>query len=167
MQLNVNPLILINMSQTIQVNPVELATYLAASQLDTLYQTSVIFYPYVDSDDDDTPSTYTPEGQKEFDKLYDWYYGVVTSHKRKTFLTENVDYEIIKDENVYRDINDIHEILGEVDDSKLIELYYWTEGIGNGYSVYEYEDKYILRHVFANDYGYYDESFYLIKLINP
>jgi len=68
------------MSQTIQVNPVELATYLAASQLDTLYQTSVIFYPYVDSDDDDTPSTYTPEGQKEFDKLYDWYYGVVTAH---------------------------------------------------------------------------------------
>jgi hypothetical protein len=69
------------MSQTIQVNPVELATYLAQSQLDTMYQTSEIFYPYLDSDDDDEPSKYTEEGQKHFDNWYDWYYGVVTGHK--------------------------------------------------------------------------------------
>lgn len=155
------------MSQTIQVNVVELASYLGNAYLHEMYQIGQIDYPFVDSNDVETPSTYTPEGQKKFDSIYDWYYGVITSHKRKTFLTENVDYEIIKDENVYSDINDIHEILGEFDDSKLIELYYWTEGLGNGYSVYEYEEKYILKHVFANDYGYYDESFYLIKLINP
>ena len=68
------------MSQTIQVNPVELATYLAQSQLDMMYETGVIPYPYVDSDDDDEPSTYTPDGQNAFDSQYDWYYGVVTAH---------------------------------------------------------------------------------------
>jgi hypothetical protein len=69
------------MEQTIQINPVELATYLAQSQLDTMYQTSEIFYPYIDSDDDNEPSKYTEEGQKHFDNWYDWYYGVVTGHK--------------------------------------------------------------------------------------
>ena len=68
------------MSQTIQVNPVELATYLAKSEVDTLYQTSAISYPYIDSDDDDTPSTYTPYAQEVFDSQYKWYHKVITSH---------------------------------------------------------------------------------------
>lgn len=68
------------MSQTIQVNPVELATYLSKSHLDIMYNLGVILYPYVDSDDDDTPSTYNPNGQEVFDRQYDWFYGVVTAH---------------------------------------------------------------------------------------
>jgi hypothetical protein len=69
------------MNQTIQVNPVELATYLAQCRLDELYEVNEIVYPYVDSDDDDEPSTYTEEGQVIFDKQYDWYYSVVSAHK--------------------------------------------------------------------------------------
>jgi hypothetical protein len=68
------------MSQTIKVNPVELATFLAKCELDIMYHRGVISYPYIDSDDDDTPSTYTPYAQEVFDHQYDWYYGVVKQH---------------------------------------------------------------------------------------
>lgn len=65
----------------VTVNAVELATLLAASRLDELYQADEISYPYLKIDDyDDEPSTYTEEGQKTFDKWYDWYYGIVTGH---------------------------------------------------------------------------------------
>lgn len=64
----------------VTVNPVELASYLAASRLDELFHTYEIPYPYVESDDDSEPTSYTEEGQKTFDEWYDWYYSVVTGH---------------------------------------------------------------------------------------
>lgn len=71
------------MSQTIQVNPVELASHLAKYELDNLYRIDAIKYPYEEldeEDDDDVMLTYTPEAQKEFDNWYDWFYKVVTAH---------------------------------------------------------------------------------------
>lgn len=69
------------MEQTIQINPVELATYLAASRLDELYQEGSIEYPYEGSLYDLETTEYTEEGQKHFDNWYDWYYTVVTGQK--------------------------------------------------------------------------------------
>lgn len=151
------------MSQTIQVNPVELASYLGNAYLHEMYQIGQIDYPFVDNDDIETPSTYTPEGQKKFDSIYDWYYGVITSHERAS-KNEKVDYEVIKDGNIYHDLDDV---IGEYDDSKLIELYNWREGKVSTYTIYKYEDKYILERTFINQWGYYDGSCDLIKLINP
>ncbi len=72
------------MEQTIQINPVELASYLAASRMDELYQADEIPYPYVDDDEtkdiDWVCTKYTEEGQKTFDKWYDWFYKVITEH---------------------------------------------------------------------------------------
>lgn len=151
------------MSQTIQVNPVELASFLGNAYLHEMYQIGQIEYPFVDSDDIETPSTYTEKGQKQFDQIYDWYYNVITSHERKP-INKKVEYEIIEDdENNYHDMEDV---LGEYDGSKLIELYNWREGKVNTYTIYKYEDKYILERTFINKWGYYDESCDLIKLIN-
>jgi hypothetical protein len=66
--------------QTIQINPVELATYLAASRMDELYQADEIPYPYEGSLYDLETTKYTEEGQITFDQWYDWFYKVVTEH---------------------------------------------------------------------------------------
>ena len=68
------------MSQTIQLNPVELASHLAASRIDELYQSNEIPFPYVDDNEDTDVTCYTEEGQITFDKWYDWFYKVVTEH---------------------------------------------------------------------------------------
>ena len=156
------------MSQTIQVNPVELATYLASNRIDELYQADEIPYPYEDNKEFKfVPwyhTKYTKQGQITFDSQYKWYYKVITSHERKP-INKEVEYEIIEDdENNYHDMEDV---LGEYDGSKLIELYNWREGKVNTYTIYKYEDKYILERTFINKWGYYDESCDLIKLINP
>ncbi len=69
------------MEQTIQINPVELASHLAASRIDELYHSNEIPFPYVDDNEDTDVTCYTEEGQKTFDKWYDWYYTVVTGHE--------------------------------------------------------------------------------------
>jgi hypothetical protein len=80
--------------QNVTVNPVELATYLAASRLDELYQEGSIEYPYEGSLYDLETTEYTEEGQKHFDNWYDWYYTVVTGHdkykKSSTYLVINM-----------------------------------------------------------------------------
>lgn len=72
------------MSQTIQVNPVELATYLASSHIDELYQADKIPYPYEDNEEFKfVPwyhTKYTEQGQITFDRWYDWFYKVITEH---------------------------------------------------------------------------------------
>jgi hypothetical protein len=67
------------MKQTIQINPVELASYLAASRMDELYQADEIPYPYVENEDEEV-TKYTEQGQITFDQWYDWFYKVVTEH---------------------------------------------------------------------------------------
>jgi len=67
------------MEQTIQINPVEIASYLAASRIDELYQADEIPYPYVENEDEEV-TKYTEQGQITFDMWYDWYYNVVTGH---------------------------------------------------------------------------------------
>jgi hypothetical protein len=82
------------MEQTIKINPVELATQLAASRIDELYQSNEIPFPYVDDNEDTDVTCYTEEGQKHFDDWYDWYYTVVTGHdkykKSSTYLVINM-----------------------------------------------------------------------------
>jgi hypothetical protein len=67
------------MSQNIIVNPVALASNLAAYRIDELYLADNIPYPYIE-DKDEEFSTYTEQGQETFDKWYDWYYHIVTLH---------------------------------------------------------------------------------------
>lgn len=162
------------MSQTIQINPVELASYLAASRIDELFHTYAIPYPYVERDDDNEPTSYTEEGQKHFDEWYDWYYTIVTGHKivynmpnvkkekpEYEFLTENYDFY---SEGVHK----IEYILGDdYDKKKIIELYDFEDEYNNNYCIWQYEDKYILIGDREDYYGHLHDEYHEIKLINP
>jgi hypothetical protein len=161
------------MEQTIQINPVELATQLAASRIDELYQSNEIPFPYVDDNEDTDVTCYTEEGQKHFDNWYDWYYTVVTGHKivysmpnvkkekpEYKFLTENYDFY---SEGVHK----IEYILGDdYDEGKIIELYEFEDEYNNNYCIWQYEDRYILIGDREDYYGNLHNEYHEIKLIN-
>ena len=170
------------MSQTIQVNPVELATYLAQSQVDTLYQTSAIFYPYVDVDvdidDDDTPLTYTPEGQKEFDSQYKWYHKVITSHERKDIVVQtdrgysnDIEWDDLEGTNYCASFS---ELIGDYDKDKLVEIqkdysfnFHFIQH--EYYTIFKYGEQYIMEKLtdspdYTSDYS--ERLYFFIKLTN-
>ena len=153
--------------QNVTVNPVELATHLAATRLDELYQADEITYPYVDSDNDDEPSTYTEEGQKKFDELYDWYYYIVLGNSLESKMDINyylstgkninlnkdtrVKFEHIDFDDEYDYKNTLTDLIGEHNPDDVIRVstvdYYfnWQYCSHEYKSILKYQDKYILK----------------------
>lgn len=160
--------------QNITVNPVELATHLAASRIDELYNNDKIDYPYVESDEDnDEPSTYTEEGQKTFDEWYDWYYHVVTGHKvvyeRPKIKQEKPKYKFLKENHdEFSDGTYLELLIGKnYDKNKIKDLYEWTDDIGMDKMIIQYKDRYFLITERYDYYGNLSHDYHEIKLINP
>ena len=166
------------MSQTIIINPVELATHLAASRIDELYHSDKIPYPYIDDDEtediDWVCRKYTEQGQITFDDWYDWYYNVVTGHKivynMPNVKKEKPEYKFLTENyNFYsKGVHKIEYILGDdYDKEKIIELYEFEDEYNNNYCIWQYEDRYILIGDREDYYGNVHNEYHEIKLINP
>ncbi len=165
------------MSQTIIINPVELATHLAASRIDELYHSNEIPYPYIDDDEtediDWVCRRYTEQGQITFDDWYKWYYNVVTGHKivynMPNVKKEKPEYKFLTEH--YDEFHDgehkIQWLLGDdYDKKKIIELYEFEDENNNNYCIWQYEDRYILVGDREDYYGNLHNVFHEIKLIN-
>ena len=162
------------MSQTIIINPVELATHLAASRIDELYQADEIPFPYEGSLYDLETTEYTEQGQITFDDWYDWYYNVVTGHKivysMPNVKKEKPEYKFLTENyNFYsKGVHKIEYILGDdYDKEKIIELYEFEDEYNNNYCIWQYEDRYILIGDREDYYGNVHNEYHEIKLINP
>lgn len=166
------------MSQTIQVNVVELASYLGNAYLHEMYQIGQIDYPFVDSDDIETPSTYTPEGQKKFDSIYDWYYGVITSHEIKDIVVQTdrgysnaIEWDHLEDTKYCESLS---ELIGDYNKDELIEIqkdyfFDWYFIQHTYYTIFKYGEHYIMEKKTSDpDYtkDYSEREYFFIKLTN-
>jgi hypothetical protein len=181
--------------QNVTVNPVELATYLAASRLDELYQEGSIEYPYEGSLYDLETTEYTEEGQKHFYNWYDWYYGVVTGRSIQAkididyFITTKDNINLNKDTRIkYQDIewdntddsytDTLEDLIGEHNEddvTRVSTIDYWFDWYLPAHkykSILKYKDKYILKKEsvdpdFAKAGNFFDEEYCYITIKSP
>jgi len=183
------------MKQTIQINPVELATHLAASRIDELYQADEIPFPYEGSLYDLETTEYTEEGQKHFDNWYDWFYTVVTGHSIQA--NTDIDYLITTKDNInqnldtrtkYQDIewdntddsytDTLEDLIGEHNEddvTRVSTIDYWFDWYLPAHkykSILKYKDKYILKKEsvdpdFAKAGNFFDEEYCYITIKSP
>ena len=183
------------MKQTIQINPVELATHLAASRIDELYQSNEIPFPYEGSLYDLETTEYTEEGQKHFDDWYDWFYTVVTGHSIQA--NTDIDYLITTKDNInqnldtrtkYQDIewdntddsytDTLEDLIGEHNEddvTRVSTIDYWFDWYLPAHkykSILKYKDKYILKKEsvdpdFAKAGNFFDEEYCYITIKSP
>jgi len=167
--------------QTIQINPVELATQLAASRIDELYQSNEIPFPYVDDNEDTDVTCYTEEGQKHFDDWYDWYYTVVTGHSLEAKIDKDTrtKYEDIEWDNTDDNYTDyLEDLIGEHNEDDVtrvstIDYYFnWHNSCHEYKSILKHKDKYILKREsiaaeFALSGNWFGEEYCYITIKSP
>jgi len=167
------------MEQTIQINPVELATHLAASRIDELYQSNEIPFPYVDDNEDTDVTCYTEEGQKHFDDWYDWYYTVVTGHSIQQNVDTRTKYEDIEWDNTDNNYTDnLEDLIGEHNEddvTRVSTIDYWFDWYVSAHkykSILKYKDKYILKYKSVDPdlekaSNWFDEEYCYITIKSP